>query len=169
MNIPIELILTSIRFCVDNHKCHTEKSMQQKSHGLLAARTSAHIDLYMYLYYVHIYIYIYITCDHGSLHSDAARTGTGTRPMTATTKVSSKIQMQVNTECISPQLHTTAEHQRNRHKWPEVHDYCVTHFVSLHFRQSVIRTAVWCRVMRSQLRCETAPHLVRGFLVRLVL
>ena len=82
--------------------------------------------------------------------------------MTATTKVSSKIQMQVNTECISPQLHTTAEHQRNRHKWPEVHDYCVSHSVSLHLRQSVIRTAVWCRVMRSQLRCVSHPHRVLG-------
>ena len=112
---------------------------------------------------------MYITCDHGSLHSDDAGTGTGTRPMTATTKVSSKIQMQVNTECISPQLHTTAEHQRNRHKWPEVHDYCVSHSVSLHLRQSVIRTAVWCRVMRSQLRCERHPHKVLGTCRDLVL
>ncbi len=65
VSIAIELILTLIRSCVDNHKCHTEKSMQQKSHGLLAARTSAHIDLYMYLYYVHIYIYTsHATTDH---------------------------------------------------------------------------------------------------------
>jgi hypothetical protein len=34
-----------------------------------------------------------------------------------------------------------------RHNWPEVHDYGVTHSVSLHLRQSVIRTAVWCRVI----------------------